>query len=252
MQETNAIVVGGQGQIGRAVVAALLERGGTRVWSLDLPSAAPVDAAVTAIAVDLRDDGALAAAVADLPARIDVYVNTVGGERRPAVAPVTDATWPPPQVWADIHDLNTGLAYRVLRAVQDRLAPGASATHVSSIAGAMPWVVSPAYGAAKAALEHWTSTLAVHLAPRGIRVNAVRPGFVWSRQWAAVDRAEFDAVVADRVPLAQFAADEPVGKEQQAEDVAAVVAFLSSDGARHLTGQIVDVDGGARLVRAAR
>jgi 3-oxoacyl-[acyl-carrier protein] reductase len=107
----------------------------------------------------------------------------------------------------------------------------------------MPWVVSPAYGAAKAALEHWSSTLAAALAPAGVRVNTVRPGFVWSRQWQDVSRAEFDAVVADRVPL---------GREQTAEDVADVVAFLCSPAAAHITGQGLDIDGGATLVRRAR
>lgn len=156
------------------------------------------------------------------------------------------------EVWNDIFDLNAGLPYRVIRELNPLLADGASICHVSSIAATMPWVVSPAYGAAKAALEHWSRSLAVQLAPRGVRVNLVRPGFVWSRQWAAVTRAEFDEVVADRVPLQQFGDAAVMSKEQHPSDVARAVAYLASGGARHLTGQALDIDGGASLVRAAR
>jgi 3-oxoacyl-[acyl-carrier protein] reductase len=197
---------------------------------------------------DLADPGQLAALVDELPDRLSVLVNVLGGERRPAVRPVDDMGWPPAEVWDDIMALNVSSAYKTTRAVLDRLVPGAAVCNVSSIAATMPWAVSPAYGAAKAALEHWSNTLAVQLAHRCVRVNIVRPGFVWSRQWAAVDRVEFDAVVHDRVPLRQPAA----GPEQSAEDVAASVAFLCSSAAAHVTGQAINVDGGAALVRAAR
>jgi 3-oxoacyl-[acyl-carrier protein] reductase len=90
------------------------------------------------------------------------------------------------------------------------------------------------------------------MADRGVRVNLVRPGFVWSRQWQLVDRAEFEAVVRDRVPLRQVTGTTPTDREQTAEDVARSVAFLCSSAAAHVTGQAINVDGGAALVRAAR
>lgn len=246
------LVTAGSGGIGRAVVEELLSR--RVVERLVVVDARKPEAPLPEGAVfqecDLRDTRQLAALVAGLPDRLSVLVNVLGGERRPPVAPVTDVAWPPPEVWDDIIDLNVSAPYRLTRAVADRLVPGSAVCNVSSIAAAMPWAVSPAYGAAKAALEHWSSSLAVLLAPRAVRVNLVRPGFVWSRQWAAVDRAEFERVVADRVLLRE--APPHTGREQTASDIAASVAFLCSDDARHVTGQAINVDGGAALVRAAR
>lgn len=248
--DSTAVVTAAAGTIGRAVVRRLLSDGVVRrVVAVDqAPPQGPSAGGVEPFVCDLADPVQLAALAEALPDRLSVLVNVLGGERRPSVRPVDDVGWPPPEVWDDIMALNVSSAYRMTRAVLDRLAPGAAICNVSSIAATMPWAVSPAYGAAKAALEHWSNTLAVQLADRCVRVNLVRPGFVWSRQWAAVDRAEFDEVVQDRVPLRQPAA----GPEQTADDVAASVTFLCSPAAAHVTGQAINVDGGAALVRAAR
>ncbi|MCZ0208750.1 SDR family NAD(P)-dependent oxidoreductase [Streptomyces sp. UMAF16] len=246
------LVTAGSGGIGRAVTEELLTRGVVdRLVVVDVSEpTAPLPAGADFRQCDLRDPARLAELVAALPTELSVLVNVLGGERRPPVVPVDDVAWPPPEVWDDIIDLNVSAAYRLTRALAGRLAPGAAVCNVSSIAAAMPWAVSPAYGAAKAALEHWSSSLAVLLAPRAVRVNLVRPGFVWSRQWAAVDRAEFERVVADRVVLRE--APPHTSREQTAADIAAAVAFLCSADARHVTGQAINVDGGATLVRAAR
>jgi len=252
---TTALVTAAAGRIGRAVVERLLaEQVVDRVLAVDLvaPADAPGLADVEWLACDLLDQASLDALVAAVPERLDVLVNVFGGERKPALRPVPDTAWPPDEVWSDIVERNLSSAYRVTRAVLDRLSPGAAVCTVSSIAATMPWAVSPAYGAAKAGLEHWSGSLAVLLADRGVRVNLVRPGFVWSDQWAAVDRAEFERVVADRVPLRRADSATPTGREQTAYDVAAAVAFLCSPAAAAITGQTVAVDGGASLVRAAR
>lgn len=248
-----ALITGGAGAIGLAVVGELLDRGiADRIVVLDrdTPDTGLPDAAEY-IPADLGEREGLVQAL-DHVGPVSSLVNVVGGERRPALKPVGDTGFPPPAVWDDVFDLNVGIAYRVTSAMVPRLVPGAAVCNVSSIAGNLPWVVSPAYGAAKAALEHWSRTLAVQLAADAIRVNCVRPGFVWSRQWAAVDRAEFEQVVSDRVPLRQAHGSTATGREQTADDIAAVIAFLCSPDSSHLTGQSIDVDGGASLVRAAR
>jgi len=252
--QATALVTAGSGCIGTAVVEALLARGVVRrvVVADRAQGTGKLPDGAGFVHCDLRDPGQVDALAESLPGELTVLVNVLGGERRPPVAPVTDVRWPPAEVWDDIVDLNLSSVYRITRAVVDRLVPGSAICNVSSIAAAMPWAVSPAYGAAKAALEHWSNSLAVLLAERAIRVNTVRPGFVWSSQWAAVDRTEFERVVRDRVPLRQARPNASTDREQIADDIAAAVAFLCSDDARQLTGQAIGVDGGAALVRAAR
>lgn len=107
-----------------------------------------------------------------------------------------------------------------------------------------------AYAAAKAAVISYTRTLALQVGPKGIRVNAVAPGLIYTKVWedlgAAIGggaeqaRGTFDMTVRTLTPL---------GREQTPEDVGNTVAFLCSERAANITGQVVAVDGGIVLGR---
>ena len=105
-----------------------------------------------------------------------------------------------------------------------------------------------AYAAAKAGVISYTKSLALQLGPAGIRVNAVAPGLIYTKVWEdlgaalgggdANARAVFDAVVQQSVPL---------GREQTPADIGRSVAWLCSDKAINVTGQVIAIDGGILL-----
>jgi 3-oxoacyl-[acyl-carrier protein] reductase len=93
------------------------------------------------------------------------------------------------------------------------------------------------YSASKAGVIGLTKTAAKELAPRGITVNAVAPGFI---------ETEMTAVLSDSIKEAAIASI-PLKKFGQVEDVAETVAFLASDKAKYITGQVIQVDGGIAI-----
>lgn len=101
------------------------------------------------------------------------------------------------------------------------------------------------YSASKFAVLGWTQALARELAPNGIRVNAVCPGFVkTSMQSREVEwEAELRGITPEQV-IADYIAQTPLGRLEEPEDVADLVVFLCSDGARFMTGQGINVTGG--------
>jgi NAD(P)-dependent dehydrogenase (short-subunit alcohol dehydrogenase family) len=101
--------------------------------------------------------------------------------------------------------------------------------------GGTEWV-SPQYSAAKAAIIGMTRNLARHLGPRGVRVNAIAPGFIKSSERVeAIWRTRDERVVLDQVPLR---------RRGEASDIAEAALFLASDASRYITGAVLDVNGG--------
>jgi len=138
----------------------------------------------------------------------------------------------------------------VSKEVVPRMVAGGAVCNTSSIAGMLATPVLAAYAAAKAAVISYTRTLALQMGPKGIRVNAVAPGLIYTKIWeelgaalgGGAERARdtFDMAVRILTPL---------GREQTPEDIGNTVAFLCSERAANITGQVVAVDGGIVLGR---
>lgn len=109
--------------------------------------------------------------------------------------------------------------------------------NMSSVSSKMALAGQTVYSATKGAVNSMTRTMAKELAPYGIRVNAVAPGFIATEM--------IDALPEDK--RAQYLTEVPLGRFGTVEDVAAVVSMLASDGAAYMTGQTLVLDGGLSL-----
>lgn len=125
--------------------------------------------------------------------------------------------------------------------------------NLSSITGVISAPYMPAYTVSKAAVSSLTEVLARDLAPHGTTANAVCPGFVWTQMWERLGQTMADTD-ADRhgqdardVFDGRVRALVPMGRPQTVDDVAASVAFVASDAAAHISGQVLGVDGGVTI-----
>ena len=168
--------------------------------------------------------------------RIDVAIVNAG--TNPAMAPLADLD---KTAWDKTLEVNLTGAFLTAQAAAQRMlqAGRGSIVFMSSIAGLDPLPGLGAYSVSKAALIGLTKALAKELGPRGVRVNAVAPGLIETRLSRALieNQPVHDHIVA-AIPL---------GRHGQPDDVVGVAMFLSSDAAGYITGQVVVVDGGARV-----
>ena len=166
--------------------------------------------------------------------RIDILVNNAGIIRRGTIETVTEEDW---DRMMEVNLKGTFLCSKAVVEVMKKQSYG-KIVNVSSIAGKMGDITSaPGYGPSKAGVDALTKTLARQLAPYGINVNAVSPHAIeteMSAQWSEERRKEIVASI-------------PLGRLGKPEDVAEAVLFLSSDEASFITGEILDVNGGALM-----
>jgi 3-oxoacyl-[acyl-carrier protein] reductase len=248
LKDRVAFVAGSSRGVGRGIASVLLDEGARVVLTGRDPASLDATAAelsvgrterVLAIAIDLtRPDAAEAAhrQVTEHWGALDILVCNIGSGAARNGWQLTAADWEPVfqiNLWASV-----ALVEQVLPTMA--AAGAGSIVFVSSIAGLESLGAPLPYGAAKAALEHYSKDLARRVGKLGVRVNTVAPGNIlfpggsWQRKMDA-DAAAVGAMIQAEVPLARFGTPEEIG---------AIVAFLASPRSAFVTGSCVVADGG--------
>ncbi|MEU9484754.1 SDR family oxidoreductase [Streptomyces decoyicus] len=248
LEGRRALVTGGTKGTGAAIARRLAQAGATvLVTARSRPHEMEEE---TFIAADLSSTAGAAHVAAEVDARaggVDILVNTLGGSESPAggFAALGEDDW--------ARELNTNLlaAVRMDRALLPHMiALGKGViVHVTSIQRRMPlWNGTLAYAAAKAALTTYSKGLANEVAPHGVRVNTVSPGFVQtSAAEDLVSRIADDADITQESALGRLMdslGGIPLGRPNQPEEVAELVTFLVSDRASAIVGAEYVIDGG--------
>ncbi|MEV0307390.1 SDR family NAD(P)-dependent oxidoreductase [Nonomuraea fuscirosea] len=235
------VVTGGGTGIGYAIAEAFVALG-DRVTITGRREAVLAEAARELRAEFVAFDAASAAEVREalphLPERVDVLVNNAGGNTNLGRTQPEELIDVAESWWANLN-ANLMSAVLVTTALSPRLNDGGRIVSLGSIAAR--GTGSGSYGAAKAALESWTADLAAELGPRGITANVVSPGLVLDTEFFRGRLTEEG--IRTRVENTRN------GRPGSPADVADTVLFLASAGARHVTGQVVHVNGGAYLGR---
>lgn len=248
-----AIVTGGARGIGAAIVHAFA-RADARVAIADQDIAAAqrlaeeVGDGTFAVQIDVRERASAESAMQTAIGRLgglDVLAANAGVSTMRRAVDLTDEDW----------DFNLAVNARGVFltnqvACRHYLAEGRKGVIVNtaSLAGKVGAPLLAHYSASKFAVLGWTQALAREMARHGIRVNAVCPGFVRTsmQEREVFWESELRAMSPEAV-LAEYVSLTPMGRIEEAEDVADVVLFLASDASRFMTGQGVNVTGGVRM-----
>ena len=232
-----AFITGGSRGIGRAVARRLAEEGCAvgidYLQAREQAQALVSELTAMAIQADVADQTAITAAIRQVEEAfgpVSLLVNNAGIAGQHQFQDITSS------FWHRIFAVNVDGAYHTIQAVLPHMLheKAGCIVNISSIWGQRGASCETAYSATKAALIGLTRSLAMELAPSGIRVNCVAPGVIHT------DMVE----VLGQETLCALAEETPVGRLGTPEDIAAAVAFLAGDGASFITGQVLTADGG--------
>jgi 3-oxoacyl-[acyl-carrier protein] reductase len=240
-----ALVTGASRGIGKCTALALAEAGGAVAvhFNRQADAAAAVVREIEAqggeaiaAGADVRvaeDVRAAVAACIERWGRLDILVCNAGIWKGAEVAAMTEAQWD------ETIDINLKGMYLTTRYALPHLKASAvgAIVNVSSTAGQRGEAGHAHYAASKGGMIAWTKSLAPELAPYGVRVNCVAPGWVVTDMAAAALASDGEKISAGI----------PLGRAGQPQEVASVVCFLASDLASYMTGEIVNVNGGSVL-----
>ncbi len=240
-----AVVTGGGTGIGRAMALGLAEAGANVVVAGRRPEP------LRAVAAEIESRGAKALVVptdvtiaSDLErlAResvaafgpVSIWINNAGGLQGDPMGNVSSVT---DDVWHSILDRNLTSVFMASRTALTVLSDGGTIINVSSIAGSRHGTPGHSvYSAAKAAVNHFTQSLALECAPRNIRVNAIAPGTVATEDY-------YEASGFTDAQFAKLASKQPLGRLGTDDDFKAAAVFLSSSASAWITGQVLTVSG---------
>jgi 3-oxoacyl-[acyl-carrier protein] reductase len=240
-----AVVTGGSRNIGRAIALRLAEAGAeVALVGRDEAALEEVAAAVRALgrgALPFRcsvenaeEAGATVEKIIERFGALDILVNNAGVTRDKLLLRMDESDW------SEVLAVNLtgafhfakGAARQMVRQKRGRI------VNITSVIGQIGNAGQANYAASKGGLIAFTKSLAKELAPRGITVNAIAPGFIETAMTQVLTPAVRDKLLGD-IPLARFGTP---------DDVADAALFLASDHAGYITGQVVNVDGGMVMI----